>query len=241
MAHEQTAAQSTKMVLPVQVAGMVDVGRLIRELDQIDNIVLQLTLKADGGEVKMPKTSRLMDQTVQLNHLNLLDQAHRDALKAFLENVREHSPIIHMSFSADPPASFTEKLMGWLRREIHPQLLLTVGVQPTIGAGTIVRTANKQFDFSLRTDIESKRAMLLEKISSAVKAPAEIGLSETAVQASAAATAAAAPAAVIEEEVESTAPTAPPEGSKTVAIPVSDQAVPVEVKTPEQPETGAKA
>ncbi len=226
MAHEQTEAQSTKMVLPVQVAGMVDIGRLIRELQQIDNVVLQLTLKANGGEVKMPKTSRLMDQTTQLNHLNLLEQTHRDALKGFLENVRENSPIIHMSFSADPPANFIEKIMGWLRREIHPQLLLTVGVQPTIGAGTIVRTANKQFDFSLRTDIENKRSMLLEKISAAVKAPAEVGVSETTTQAAAAAVAAAAPAAVIEQEVETTAPTAPPVDAKTVEVATPETAKP---------------
>lgn len=221
MAHETSAKQSTPMALPVQVTGLVDVGRLARELEQIDNHVLQASLKAAGNEVKMPKTSRLMDQTTQLNKLDLLNQQHRDALKLFLENVRAHSPIIHMSFSADPPASFTEKIMGWLRREIHPQLLLTVGVQPTIGAGTIVRTANKQFDFSLRTDFENKRTMLLEKISAAVKAPSEVGLQETANQAAATAVAEAAPAAVIEQEVETTAPTAPPEGAKTVAIPVA--------------------
>ena len=64
-----------------------------------------------------------------------------------------------MSFSADPSVTFLTKLMTWLRQEIHPQVLLTVGLQPTIGAGCILRTTNRYFDFSLRQDFANKRTM----------------------------------------------------------------------------------
>ena len=50
--------------------------------------------------------------------------------------------------------------MTWLRREIHPLVLMTVGLQPNIGAGCIVRTTNKYFDFSLRQDFANKRDLL---------------------------------------------------------------------------------
>jgi F0F1-type ATP synthase delta subunit len=106
-----------------------------------------------------------MDQTVQLNKLNLLQAEDRVALQQFLDAVKRQSPVIHMSFSADPSAAFIEKLMVWLRREIHPVLLLTIGLQPTIGAGCIVRTTNKYFDFSLRQDFLKKRDLLLAKLS----------------------------------------------------------------------------
>jgi hypothetical protein len=41
---------------------------------------------------------------------------------------------------------------------------MTVGVQPTIAAGCIMRTTNKYFDFSLRQDFEGKRDLLLEEL-----------------------------------------------------------------------------
>ncbi len=36
--------------LPIQVVGPVDVGRLIRELDTLDNAILQAKLRANGAE-----------------------------------------------------------------------------------------------------------------------------------------------------------------------------------------------
>jgi F0F1-type ATP synthase delta subunit len=71
-----------------------------------------------------------------------------------------------MSFSADPSPQFTQKLAAWLRQEIHPFVLLQVGLQPNIGAGCVVRTTNKYFDFSLRERFKSKRPLLMEKLKS---------------------------------------------------------------------------
>lgn len=170
------AAAPRKMVgLPVMVASPVDVGRLLRELESIDNALLQLGLRAGGEPVRMPRTSQLMEQTIQLNKLNLLQDADRQMLKVFLEAIQRESPVLHMSFSADPPPAFIEKLMVWLRREIHPVVLLTVGIQPTIGAGCILRSTNKYFDFSLRQDFAKKRDLLrqaLEMPAPSAKSPA---------------------------------------------------------------------
>jgi hypothetical protein len=144
------------------------VGRLIRELELIDNTLLQLGLRAGGSEIKLPKTSHLMDQTVQVNKLNLLQAEDRAVLRQFLNAIKKQSPVLHMSFSADPSPAFIEKLMVWLRREIHPAVLLTIGLQPTIGAGCILRTTNKYFDFSLRQDFLKKRDLLQAKLSAPV-------------------------------------------------------------------------
>lgn len=161
---DETAAERREMMLPVTVAGPTDVGRLMRELEAIDNTMLQLGLRQGNTETKLPKTSKLMDQIIHLNKLNLLKQSDRADLQRFLDDVRKRSPVMHISFSADPSPGFLEKLMIWLRREIHPSVLLTIGLQPNIGAGCIVRTTNKQFDFSLRQDFAGKRGLLLRHI-----------------------------------------------------------------------------
>jgi hypothetical protein len=163
VAHKATA-KPRALVLPLTVASPADVGRLIHELELIDDALLQLGLRKGGTEVKMPVTSRLMDQTIQANKLNLLQKDDLAGLRQFLAEVKQKSPVLHISFSADPPPSFMEKLMAWLRREIHPTVMVTSGLQPNIGAGCIVRTANKQFDFSLRQDFMKKRELLLSRL-----------------------------------------------------------------------------
>ncbi len=164
MAPDTSVVPERVLSLPILVTSPADVGRLGRELELIDNSLLQLGLRAANTEVKMPRTSRLMDQTIQLNKLNLLQAADRVLLQHFVAAVRAKAPVLHISFSTDPAPAFIEKLMVWLRREIHPELLLTIGLQPTIGAGCIVRTNNKYFDFSLRQDFAAKSNLLLEAL-----------------------------------------------------------------------------
>jgi len=165
MALEPNAAASKRFTgLPVQVVSPADTGRLIREIETIDDALHQLSLRSPGTEVKMPKTSRLLDQTAELNKLNLLEKSERELLNRTLKLIREQAPVLHISFSADPSAAFLEKLIIWLRREIHPLVLLTIGLQPNMGAGCIVRTKNRQFDFSLKQDFAGKRDLLISKL-----------------------------------------------------------------------------
>ncbi|MDB5170571.1 MAG: hypothetical protein JWO35_265 [Candidatus Saccharibacteria bacterium] len=167
MAHETAAETPQKTFgLPVLVASPVDVGRLIRELEVIDGALLQVKLQKDSQD-RLPKTSHLMDQTAQLNKLDLSNDHDRKQLQEFLVLVKQKAPILHISFSADPTTAFIEKIMAWLRREIHPSVLLTIGLQPNIGAGCVVRSTNKYFDFSLRKDFETKRDLLLGTLGAA--------------------------------------------------------------------------
>lgn len=168
MAHETaTDTKTTKRVthLPLLATSPADISRLDRELAALDETLLELSVRKDGhAAAKLPKTTQLMDQLIELNKLNLLHKTDRALLKQFLAAVRQQAPVVHMSFSADPSTTFLEKLVTWLRREIHPQVLVTIGLQPTLGAGCIVRTTNRQFDFSLRQDFAKKRDLLIEKL-----------------------------------------------------------------------------
>lgn len=150
--------------LPVMVVSPADVGRLTRELEVLDDTLLQLKLRGNDSASELPEISHLLKQTLQINKLNPLIAWDRAALRTFLATIKECSPVLHMSFSIDPSPVFMERLMTWLRRELHPQLLVTIGLQPTIGAGCIIRTANKQFDFSLREDFIRKRDLLLDQL-----------------------------------------------------------------------------
>lgn len=161
--------------LPLQVTSPVDVGRLQRELDSIDAVMDQALLRKDDL-VKLPKMTGLMDQTVQLNKIDLTQPDQRKNLAKFLAVTKTKAPLLHISFSADPSTSFIDLLLTWLRKELHPNLLVTIGLQPNIGAGCIVRSMNKYFDFSLRQDFANKRGLLLERLGPLLAEPTPVAV-----------------------------------------------------------------
>ncbi len=166
MAHENSSEKPAQAgQLPPLVVGPVEINRLRRELAEIGETLLEHTLRRQGSNAQMLKSSQLMNQLVDYNQLNLLDKADRERLSHFLDRLAEKAPVLHISFSADPSPPFMERLMVWLRANIHPQVLVTIGVQPTIAAGCVVRSPNKYFDFSLRQDFTNKRELLLNQIS----------------------------------------------------------------------------
>jgi F0F1-type ATP synthase delta subunit len=160
-------AHRQALVLPAAVIGPSDVKRLKRELAQIEDSLLQLRLRSAGDNVKMPRTSRFMDLIAEYNKLNLLIEKDRELLKKFLSLVITNAPQLHFSFSADPSAIFLVKLITWLRQEINPHVLVTIGLQPNIGAGCMLRSENKYFDFSLKQTFIDHRQQLVDKIRAA--------------------------------------------------------------------------
>ncbi len=163
MALEQQGAVR-RLELPTLIFGSVEVRRLQRELESLDDYLQQSSIREAGKQPQLPKTSRLLDALASNNNLNLLLDADRSKLHNFLSKVETKAPTIHISFAADPSSAFTAKIVAWLRTNIHPYALLDLGLQPSIAAGCIVRTSNKAFDFSLRNHFHNKRQMLIDAI-----------------------------------------------------------------------------
>jgi hypothetical protein len=155
---------STILLLPIGAVSRVDVGRLLREIQALDEFLSQAAVRTPGTPVKLPKTSKLLDEVININKLNALVAEDRQRLVSFLMTVKSRAPVLHMSFSADPSPLFVQRLITQLRKEIHPLVLLQVGLQPNIGAGCILRTTNKYFDLSLRQNLKAKHDILLNKI-----------------------------------------------------------------------------
>lgn len=150
--------------LPLGITSPADVGRLLRELEGLERFFHQTEIRTPGSNMQPPKSSNLFDEIASSNQLNMLHEQDRAKLRSFLNSVKAAAPVLHMSFAADPSPLFMQKLMTYLRREIHPLVLVRTGLQPNIGAGCILRTRNKVFDLSLRQRFASKRNLLLERL-----------------------------------------------------------------------------
>lgn len=159
------AKTSAPLALPTLIFGIVEVRRLRLELESLDEFLRGMAIRRET-KFEMPRVSRMLEALARENNKDLLKGADRKVLGEFLQEIDRSAPVIHMSFAADPSASFSAKIVGWLRANIHPLALLEVGLQPTIAAGCIVRTTNKVFDLSLRSRFSEQTELLLQSLRS---------------------------------------------------------------------------
>lgn len=160
MAHELEHVK-----LPLSVITMIDLARVGRELTDLDEYLLQAAIRTPGTPMQLPRLSKMLDETANVNKVNLLEEKQRKALITALSYVKEHAPKLHISFSAEPNATFITKVAEFIRNNINEVALIQVGLQPTIAAGCVLRSSNKQFDMSLRQHLRDARPMLVDMIS----------------------------------------------------------------------------
>ena len=165
MAPEQPKKPGAELKLPIQVVGPMDIQRLLREINEVEDFLHQADLRKAGvASRQVPQMSRLLTEYAESSGLNMLKVEDRAAAAEFLKGIKLSAPTIHISFASDPSPIFVSKIVTWLRANIHPQLLLQIGLQPGIAAGCVVRTPNHYFDFSLRQRFNEQRQLLIDKI-----------------------------------------------------------------------------
>jgi hypothetical protein len=152
------------LVLPVMVIGRVDVNRLFREAELVENFIQQDMVREPGVQPKMPQTTRQMDEFCKTNQLNLLLEEHRAHVLGFLKYLKKSGPVIHLSFAVEASPAFMQKMVAWIRENIDPHAMILVGLAPGIVAGCVVRTSNKVFDFGLKKRFEASKPILIEQI-----------------------------------------------------------------------------
>lgn len=173
---------STTLALPESVISPTDIARLVREIESLDDFFRQAEIRQGGApSTNIPQISKLMDQLIASNQLNLLQKNDRDLVVQVLTTMNTTAPVLHISFSVDPPGSHVQKIVSWLRTHVDPHVLVTVGLQPNIGAGCVIRTTNKLFDMSLREFFAGKRQFFVEKLHEAIADPSVLATEQTSV------------------------------------------------------------
>lgn len=154
---------ATEFRLPPTVTTPADITQLARELESLETYLHQAKMRKEQ-DAPLPKTSRGFDDIATLNNLDMREKDDRKTLNAFLQILHTKAPVLHISFSVEPSSAFTAKLVIKLREQISPFTLVRIGKQPTIGGGCIVRSTNKQFDFSFRQYLVSQRGQLADAL-----------------------------------------------------------------------------
>lgn len=151
-----------ELKLPLTVVSKVDVAKLMREIIALNDFLVSASNREPGQPMQLPKTSRSLEEVASQNKLNLLDENNRKELYSKLSAIMNKSPQIHMSFAGEPSAKAIQRLLEWLRTNIHASTLLQIGLQPNIAAGAVVRTPNLFFDLSLRHYLKQQEPYLAQ-------------------------------------------------------------------------------
>lgn len=150
--------------LPERLVSPTDLAHVTRELEALDDSLHQAALRKPGEPTKLARSSAALEEMASLNGVSLLDAAQRAQLLELARALQEHAPRVRMSLAAEPSGRFMQSIIVWLRGNVHPTLLLEIGLQPSLAAGCMLRTPNKVFDMSLRHRFAEQRGLLAEKI-----------------------------------------------------------------------------
>ncbi len=164
-----TPAVSGGLVLPLGVVTRSDISKGLREIQVIDDYFHQASIRGAAAG-NPPAVSKTLDSLAQANSLNLVHAEHRTHIKEFLTKLKASAPVVHISFPAEASAPFVARILEWFRTQVHPHIVLHIGLQPDLAAGCQVRTTNKLFDFSLRKKFEQSKQKLMQSLEGLDKA-----------------------------------------------------------------------
>ena len=149
--------------LPLSITSTQDLHRLSREVEAVDNYVRQAKIRGENLTTP-PRLTNTLESLIRDNQLDIVsDQTRSDVYKA-LKELLVSAPVVHMSFAVEPPSAMVQKIVAWFRTNVHPAVMLQIGIQPTIAAGCVMRTPNKFFDFSLRQHLRTNQGKLMDSI-----------------------------------------------------------------------------
>ena len=155
----QQQAHDPGIRLPDSIVSPLDFGQIQRELFMLDEF-----LGSSRGASKLPFVSTELNTIMKQTDINPLSADDRARLTRQLQFVRRTAPVVQMSFASEPGKQAMRPLVRWFREKSHPNTLITIGVEPNIAGGCVLRTSTKTFDFSLQKLLQHNRSVLTNNL-----------------------------------------------------------------------------
>lgn len=159
---------NTQFGLPPALIGRSDVSRLLREIEEVDYALETQAIRTPTQPLTIPAMSRALQETLALNNIEATNLDERKRMIDALRDAKETAPNVQITFAIDPEPSITSFLVKWIRDNLHPRALITVGLQPAIIGGCVVRTPDHIYDFSLRKRFEDEQGNLIQAINASI-------------------------------------------------------------------------
>lgn len=166
MTEEPKAKTYADFVLPPSVVTRVDVAHLVTELEWLDGEMTAAAVRAKIGTEQQasPAVSGPLEEFLSQNELSLENAHERSELIKLVRQLKDKVPIIHMTFAVTADRESLQEIAAWVRKSVHQQAVISVGLQPGLVAGIYLRTPNKVHDLSMRTALKNSRSLLTKEL-----------------------------------------------------------------------------
>lgn len=153
-------------VLPPSVVSKADVSRLVREAEWLDGELTAISVRTKVGQPgsEHPPVSDQLRDFLDSNSLDFNESRERTATVKQLRQLKDKAPVIHITFATVADGESLQYLAKWVREALHPQAIMTVGIQPALVAGAYVRTPNHVYDMSLRAKLAGHHDLLAREL-----------------------------------------------------------------------------
>jgi len=160
---EKGKTATGEYVLPASLVGHADLARLIREVEAVDGELEAQKVRGTAAP-RLPVLSEGLSDFLEQNKLDIAEGRTLMELKERLRVLKDHAPVIHLTFATPADPEPLQELVAWLRAEIDPRTLVSVGLQPSLVGGVYMRTPNHVHDFTLKELLAGKREIILKEL-----------------------------------------------------------------------------
>ena len=123
-------------------------------IGELKSYAATLEQRGRGANVSLPDLS--VESSDLLAEIKGADSSRADVVNALADELERHleaAPSVSLTLAATAPRSLKMELVGWLRTNIKREIMVEFLVNPDISGGMVVRTANKVFDCSFRSQL----------------------------------------------------------------------------------------
>lgn len=152
--------------LPDSIITSADVASVQREIHAYSARLSHDDIKRRTGAKTHDTPFELSPAATELVNVTLgagsVSASRLDELHAKLETYRKSAPTITITLAAIAPGELRQKLIGWVRRELDPTMLIQFKVNRAILGGMVVTRGSRIFDWSYRRKLLSSDVSFAE-------------------------------------------------------------------------------
>ncbi|MGH7218495.1 MAG: F0F1 ATP synthase subunit delta [Candidatus Microsaccharimonas sp.] len=166
MSKRSELKTQSEFLLPASVIDKQDAARLVEEMERVDSVMTSDKVRARFRKnvAETPALSEHLTAFLEMNHLAITESKVRTQLVKQLRTMKDTLPVVHMTFATEADPESLQHIVAWLRETVHPQAVVSVGLQPSLVAGVYLRTANHVFDLSIRGKLKAQRGALEKEL-----------------------------------------------------------------------------
>lgn len=152
--------------LPDSITSLEDLTALILEIRQYtkwfshDAILARVSKKHTSVPLALSHSATELLQTWE--KVKSIDTRSLDELIDILNLYRNNAPTLTITLAAPPTNDIKQKLIGWCRKNIAPNVMIAFSFNATILGGLVVHYGSRIFDWSFRRQILDGRGHFAE-------------------------------------------------------------------------------